>query len=85
MSKKPCKTYVDVLAKFDCAGNVIPMRIKWEDGRIFLIDNVIDIRRAASIKGGGLGIRYTVVINGKRTYIWRDDDSWFVERKYLYI
>ncbi|WP_249312039.1 hypothetical protein [Congzhengia minquanensis] len=85
MSKKPCKTYVDVLAKFDCAGNVIPMRIKWEDGRIFLIDNVIDIRRAASIKGGGLGIRYTVVINGKRTYIWRDDDTWFVERKYLYI
>lgn len=85
MSKKQCKTYVDVLAKFDCTGNVIPMRIKWEDGRIFLIDNVIDIRRAASIKGGGLGIRYTVVINGKQTYIWRDDDTWFVERKYLYI
>ena len=61
----PCKTYVDVLARFDAAGKVTPVRM----------------RRAASLKGGGLGIRYTVRIMGKETYLWRDEDCWFVERK----
>ena len=78
---KLCKTYVDVLAKFESGGTVVPLRIKWEDGRMFTVDSVLDVRRAASIKGGGLGIRYTVRIGGHNTYLWRDDDQWFVERK----
>ena len=44
----PCKTYVDVLARFDAAGKVTPVRIKWEDGRVFPVDRVLDVRRAAS-------------------------------------
>lgn len=78
---EPCKTYVDVLAKFERDGNVVPLRVKWEDGRVFTVDSVSDVRRAASIKGGGLGIRYIVCIGGHNTYLWRDDDQWFVERK----
>ncbi len=78
---RPCKTYVNVLAKFDREGGVTPLRIKWEDGRTFTVDSVLDVRRAASIKGGGLGIRYTICIGGRSTFLWRDDDQWFVERK----
>lgn len=78
---RPCKTYVNVLARFDAAGKVTPIRIKWEDGRVFPVDRVLDVRRAASLKGGGLGVRYTVRILGKQTFLWRDDDCWFVERK----
>ena len=62
---RPCKTYVDVLARFDAAGKVTPIRIKWEDGRVFPVDRVLDVRRAASLKGGGLGVRYTVRILGE--------------------
>ncbi len=78
---KPCKTYVDVLAKFDADGTVTPLRIRWEDGRVYGIARVTDVSRVASIRGGGLGLRYTIWVGGKQTYLWRDDDRWFVERK----
>ncbi len=76
---KPCKTYVAVLVKFDTSGEIVPLRIKWADGRVFLVDRVLEVRRAASLKGGGTGIRFTVRIAGKTTYLWRDGDCWFVE------
>lgn len=75
------KAYVCVLAKFDESGGVVPLKIRWEDGRVFLIDRVLDQRRAASLKAGGSGQRFTVQVEGKTTYLWRDDDRWFVERK----
>lgn len=76
-----CKTYVAVLAKFDEAGGVVPLRIKWTDGRVFPVERVLDARRAASLKGGGTGIRFTVRVSGNVTYLWRDGDCWFVEAK----
>ncbi len=76
-----CKTYVPVTATFDAEGNITPLEITWEDGHRYEIDRVLDVRRAASIRGGGLGIRYAVRIDGKTTYIWRDEDRWFVERR----
>ena len=78
-----CKTYVAVLAKFDEAGAVIPLKIKWEDGRVFCVDKVEDKRRTASLKGGGTGERFTIRIEGKKTHLWRDGDNWFVERRML--
>ena len=44
---------------------------------------MIDIRNAASLKVGGNGIRYTVRILGKQTYIFYDNNEckWFVEAK----
>jgi hypothetical protein len=53
----------------------------WEDGREFEIDKVLEIERAASIAAGGLGIRYTCMVCGKQTYLYRDDTIWFMERK----
>lgn len=76
-----CKTYVAVLAKFNESGEIVPLKIKWTDGRVFSVDRVLDKRRAASLKAGGLGERFTVRIGGRETYLWRDGDCWFVERK----
>jgi hypothetical protein len=76
------KVEVMVNADFTLEGVVIPLAIKWEDGREFGIDRVIDIRRAASLKAGGVGLRYTIEICGKQTYMWLQDDlKWFVEGK----
>ena len=47
------KVEVMVNADFTLEGVVIPLVIRWEDGREFGIDRVIDIRRAASLKAGG--------------------------------
>ena len=73
------KVYVRVIAEFDETGNVIPVSVIWEDGRRFVIDKITDVRRAYAAKVGGTGIRYTVYINSKRTFLFCDEGKWFVE------
>jgi len=77
----PSKIYVTVKAIFYADGLLRPMSIIWEDDREYTIDKVTDIRRAASLKAGGTGLRYTCRINGKDTYLFLEEGRWFVERK----
>ncbi len=60
-------------------GSVLPEKIIWDDGREFIVDRVLDIRPAASTKGGGMGLRYLCRINSKERYLFLDDYIWFVE------
>lgn len=75
------KQYISVTAKFDEDGNLLPLKIHWNDGRSFDIDKVTDIRYAASLKAGGAGIRYTCRIAGAQRYIFLEENRWFVECK----
>ena len=77
------KVFVPVTADFDLNGQIIPRSFVWEDGRYFEIDRVLDIRKAASLKAGGYGTRYTVRVHGKETFMWLDEngDRWFMEGK----
>ncbi|WP_191440537.1 hypothetical protein [Anaerotruncus colihominis] len=75
------KVYVEVTALFDLEGNMTPLEIFWEDGRRFEIDRVLDRRRAASLKAGGVGIRYLCRIRGRETYLFYEGPRWFVEGK----
>lgn len=75
------KHYVAVTAHFDTAGRLIPTAIEWEDGRRWNIDQVKDVRRAASLKTGGDGMRYTIRIGERVTYLFYEDPRWFVEEK----
>ena len=75
------KVYVDVTLRHDKYGKIIPLSVTWEDGRKYEIDRVIDVRRAASTKVGGNGMRFTVRILGKETYLFDDGERWFVEAK----
>ena len=45
------------------------------------LDKVLDIRRAACQRVGGVGDRYTCRINGQVTYLWMEKGVWFVEAK----
>ena len=72
--------YIDVTARFYPDGRVIPLCINWEDGRKFEIDRVLDIRRAASLKKGGIGLRYTCRILGRERYLFLDGTKWFISR-----
>lgn len=74
------KCYVEVIADHDVDGRVEPLAVVWEDGRVFGIDRVVEQRYAASMKVGGHGLRYTVMMGGKERFIWRDDKGWYVER-----
>ena len=56
------KVYVSVIASFSEDGNLFPRRLRWEDGREYSIEKILDVRPAAALKAGGQGDRYTVQI-----------------------
>ena len=64
------KVYVDVTAKFNSDGVLIPLSLTWEDGEEFEIDRVTDIRQAAAMKAGGQGDRYTIWVRGQQSYLF---------------
>ena len=78
MCRKVC---VDVYANFKADGTIIPLSIKWEDGTVYRIDQVLKVCRAASLKAGGAGIRYTCRIGNNITNIFLEENAWFVEEK----
>ena len=73
------KVYVKVNADFSEEGELRPKTITWVDGRIYEIVRILHKVRAASTKVGGRGIRYTVVIDGKERFLFREEERWFVE------
>ena len=80
------KVFVSVLVWYDTEGNCKPYKIKFEDdpvyqNKVFNIDKVIDVRRAASLRVGGTGIRYSIRIEGKQSYLFEDENRWFIEAK----
>lgn len=83
------KVYVGVNVTFAEDGRMRPTSIRWEDGRRFAIDRVLDIKQAAAMRAGGQGDRYTVRIGGRETYLFFERSAaltsanigrWFVER-----
>ena len=50
----------------------MPNYFLWEDGHHYEIDRVLDIRLAALLRAGGIGLRYTIRVLGKQIYMWRN-------------
>lgn len=75
------KKYVDVIVRYYPDGKILPLAIYWDEGSLYEIDRVLDIRPAASLKAGGAGIRYLCRIQGHEKYLWFEEDKWFVEAK----
>lgn len=74
------KVYVKVAALFYPDGRLYPVAFWWENDRRYTIDQVLDICRAAS-QAGGMGMRYTCMVHGSETYLYYEEDRWFMERK----
>ena len=80
-SVKYRKVYVGVELSVSPQGDVRPRTIVFEDGNKYQIDRLRQKCRAHATKVGGTGIRYTVIICNKETYLYEDDGRWFVEAK----
>lgn len=80
-SVKYRKVYVGVELSVSPQGDVRPRTIVFEDGNKYQIDRLRQKCRAHATKVGGTGIRYTVIICNKQTYLYEDDGRWFVEAK----
>ena len=75
------KKYVNMIVRCYPDGRILPLAVYWDTGKLYEIDRVLDILPAASLKAGGVGIRYTCRIQGRETYIWLEENRWFVEAK----
>ncbi len=73
------KQYVAMDIHYTAVGLVEPRRLYWTDGSSYEIDRVLDVRPGASLKVGGAGMRFTVLISGQRRVIWQTGTQWFVE------
>jgi hypothetical protein len=67
------------------AYKVIPIKLLTKRGEKIIIDRVLDIRRVASTKAGGLGDRYTCAVTldnrQREIYIYKDEDDWYLEEE----
>lgn len=75
------KVYVEVCAMFDRDGNMTPISVTWENGTIYRVDKVIDVRRDFRSVHGKDSMRYSVMIGNNKTELFYEDPAWFVERK----
>lgn len=75
------KAYVSVNIDVDEEGKVYPRLIRWKNGLVFPIDQILYKCRASSQKVNGGGIRYTVKINGQESFLFHEGEKWFVEEK----
>lgn len=71
--------YLEVTAKFDNNGRVVPLSFIWFGCKIN-IDKVTDMRPAASLKQGGQGMRYTCRTGTQNYYLFCDAGKWFLEK-----
>ena len=71
---------LDIIVEHRKDGLALPKTIIWDDWRRFDIDRVLDIRKAAATKCGGIGIRYICRIRGREYKIFDEDGKWFIEQ-----
>lgn len=81
MAEQCRKAYVSVNLDVDEDGVIYPRYIRWSDGKLFQIDQLLYKCRAAFSKVSGGGIRYTVLIQGRQTYLYHEGNKWFVEAR----
>lgn len=84
------KVYVDVNVDFSGDGGMLPRALVWEDGRVYRIQKVTDLRPAHAERAGGSGDRYTILVDGRERYLFFEHSTefgdpgigrWFLERK----
>ncbi len=79
------KVYVEVNEDRQPDGVILPRSFVWEDGKRYDINAIKDVRPAASLKAGGAGMRYTVRVGLRETYMFLEEDHgvgrWFMERR----
>ena len=79
MNTQRKKRYVPVVVRFGADGRLRPQVIEFDEEHKYTIDRILDVRRAACQTVGGVGDRYTVLIDGRERYLWFERDRFFVE------
>lgn len=70
--------YVEVVALHHKDNSITPLRIIWDDGRVFDVKLIGRIKREYC-QTHGFALRHDVMLGRNRRVLWRDDSGWFVE------
>ena len=81
MSVQCRKAYVSVNLDVDQEGVFHPRYIRWKNGLVFQIDRILYKCCTSSKKVVGGGIRCTVLIRSRESYLYQEGRRWFVEAK----
>ncbi len=76
-AKNEDKLYVDIVIRQSKEGLTRPLFFLYA-GERYEVDKVKHVCRAASLKYGGSGMRYTVMIAGRQYYLFDEGGRWFV-------
>lgn len=74
------KQKVAVVVLHTKEGDLIPLFIVWDNMVKYPIDKVISKQKAASLKSGGFGIRYTIRVQNQYRYLFYEYSGWFIEK-----
>lgn len=74
------KKFVSVILLVDEDGKKTPKTIIY-NGKAYEIDRVLDMKKSASLKVGGIGDKYIIRIGDVETCVFCDNNRWFVEEK----
>lgn len=74
--------FIKVLAEYDMAGNITPIRITWPDGREFEVDRLLSVGPGVA-KSGGSGERYLCRIQHREVPLYRHPvtGAWWTDGK----
>lgn len=73
------KIFVSVSVDFDSDGKITPRAVRFENGYTLKIRKISNITRAASLRAGGQGTRYTCTAGSSEFYLFYEEPRWFVE------
>lgn len=74
------KVYVEVIARHTKSGQTYPETIIFE-GTPYEVDKVLEVKNGVSLLVGGVGVKYTIRVQGKTTQLFEEEGKWFVESK----
>ncbi|MDI9541171.1 MAG: hypothetical protein QM204_06905 [Bacillota bacterium] len=77
------KQFVDVICLNQKTGQIRPLYILWENGIKYPIDKITQIIPAASLRSGGMGLRFTCKIGNNYRYLFLEEGKWFIEKTQL--
>lgn len=72
---------IAVNCSVDTDGIMVPLKVRWQDGRVWEIQRVLHTCRSPDLSFSG--VRYTVLIEGAEKYLYRDDTRWYVDAPML--
>ena len=74
-------TFVEVTARFDIFGNIMPVSIMWEDGTVYDIDNVLTHKNVDGLQKNSVATMFIVIIKEEQKCIFLDNGRWYVKPK----